>query len=295
MFVPLLAALCLVAATDEPHTHEPYEDDHDEHRHHEPCDRPRAREARHAILTRLAPLARQHDARMMSRECALHPESDHLQAHEQQKSAVNQYQWRCGLCTKLFRSEHYLDMHLERKHAAALPRNASGCLGDFCDILHCPSWASEMRHDADAHRHHVRGAAHVHGAASGSCPDAKQLDARRHFCQHLMHDCFAGEHEEGHAAFEALDEAFCQPIGCDHMQRVRDGLETVPAAHTAPLPHSTSWYYALVGIVLSALTLGYLGIYCWLAETRVGQAGRRLRPGRGRGLAALLGWKLKGS
>ena len=44
---------------------------------------------------------------------------------------------KCGECGKAFRSEAYLDLHLDRFH----PVNGSGkgCLADYCTILDCPS------------------------------------------------------------------------------------------------------------------------------------------------------------
>ena len=234
------------------------------------CDRVRAREARAAIRSRLLAVAGQFRA-VFSTQCPLHPDHDHLLHHEAQKEQLTQYQWRCGLCKKIFRSEHYLDLHLERKHRDVMPQNTSDCLGDYCDILGCPSWVADVQRDQHLHRHRTHGA--------GQCADAKKLDARRHFCQHLMHDCFAtGPAEDAHAAFEALDEVFCEPISCEQRQRVRDGLEAFGAL--TETRESRGAYAVLVSLVVLVLVVVYIWLYCWVTETRVGQSGLRPRPGR---------------
>ena len=48
--------------------------------------------------------------------------------------------WKCGYCSKQFRSEGYLDLHMDRKHGDKLSH--SGCLADACDFLRCPSATS---------------------------------------------------------------------------------------------------------------------------------------------------------
>ena len=61
----------------------------------------------------------------ISHHCPLHPSNDRLRQHEEHKQAVTQYQWKCALCGKMFRSESYIDLHLERKHHDTLPTNST--------------------------------------------------------------------------------------------------------------------------------------------------------------------------
>ena len=127
------AALLLAAvAADENATNAPSHPSHS-------CDRPSAREARKAVSDVLVPLARSLGAELLH-SCPLHPDHDRLLPHERKKKPMTQWQWRCDQCGKLFKSEHYIDMHMERKHQHLLSATALTCLGDFCDILRCPSW-----------------------------------------------------------------------------------------------------------------------------------------------------------
>ncbi|KAL3920887.1 MAG: hypothetical protein SGPRY_005092, partial [Prymnesium sp.] len=138
------------------------------------CHRPSAREARKLCKSMLLPLARSMGAEM-SPSCPLHEWSDRLLEQEKKKLAYSMTNWKCEICGKSFRSEHYIDLHLDRKHMHMLPANATTCLGDFCDILRCPSWVTTMRAQMKED--------------PSSCQESV-LEGRRHFCRHLMHECF---------------------------------------------------------------------------------------------------------
>ncbi len=281
-----LAALAAIAACCAVSTVAQHEEG-DEHHHHLKCDRPRAREARDIIRTEVVALATKLGVEL-SRECPLHSDHDHVLGHEHHKSAISMFQWKCGYCGKLFRSERYLDMHLERKHSDLLPKNASVCLGDFCDILRCRSWVAEVQ--AQRHLPEYAHAHHQQGEASGTAPRCKEhraLDARRHFCQHLMHDCFTGA-DVSHAVFEAFDETFCAQINCGWRQRLRDGLEM--GGRAAGDESGRGWRLVLGGFVLVSMVLLYIGLCCWVSETSVENTHLRARPGRSRGVwAAVFG------
>eukprot|EP00966_Prymnesium_polylepis_P217770 5039903-Prymnesium_polylepis.1 len=172
-----LLLLALGAAADEvANDHHDHAHDHHDHDDHPPlmCDRPAAREARKAINDMLLPLARSYGAEM-SETCPLNNAHDRLLTHEEAKRPSSQFQWKCQICGKQFRSERYIDMHMDRKHLATLPPNATTCLGEFCDILRCPGW--------------VRGIKQMLRDNPAACRE-RDLEGRRHFCQHLMHDCF---------------------------------------------------------------------------------------------------------
>ena len=215
------------------------------------CDRPTAREARKAIKDMLVPLARSFGAEM-SESCPLHKDHDRLSAHEAKKRALSQFQWRCELCGKTFRSERYIDMHMDRKHLDTLAPGATTCLGEFCDILRCPGWIkgikAQLRDDPAA------------------CVE-RDLEGRRHFCQHLMHDCFTPQNgtvrngspgvpspfcgppysacalpaatlaksdarpthaRQGHAVFESLDEQLCASFTCKWREQLRQDKDLPP-------------------------------------------------------------------
>ena len=161
----------------------------------------------------------------------------------------------------MFKAEHYLDKHLESRHADQLPSNLTLCLADFCDLLACPSWVETLRQQPNA---------------LGRCRP-RERDARRHFCQHLMHDCIPQGTARGDRLFDQLDAQLCGRVTCEWQEQLRDGavLELRPSTGTATV------YYLLAAIILAILGLVYTGVCCWYQETKAGYAD--LRPRRRRG------------
>jgi len=226
------------------------------------CSRSLSREARSILNNNLVPFAQQLGAEIAT-ACPFHTDHDHLLQHEQVKQPITQWQWRCGLCGKVFKSEQYIDAHLERRHKATLPAvTGATCLADYCDILRCPSWVSSLRHN------------------SLTCRPA-ELDSRRAFCQHLMHDCFV-THTDGsdlHHAFETIEEHFCEPLSCSGQHRLRAGIDLARLPHANPEDSHTS-YYVVAGLLLCTLAILYGGVLAWYSEVRAGSGGLSVRRGR---------------
>ena len=243
------------------------------------CDRARAREARHIINSHVRPLIRYLQADMLS-ECPFHADHDFLLPHEEEKQVVAQWQWRCGICGKVFRTEHHLDRHFDRRHSETLQMMGNTCLGDFCDILRCPSWLEAMRMQRPEH-----GVAH-------DCNPA-ELQARRHQCQHIMHDCFAasGGAEVLNPVFETMDERFCSLLTCSRRERLRDLSTAIHESHENG--HGAS-HYILGGLLIAALLVLYTAIYCWYSETtRAGDRALQARQHRALGIISWLGNRRK--
>merc|ERR1712146_94226 len=70
--------------------------------------------------------------------CPFDPNRDLFGYHEKQKqrkkpgSAATT--WTCGICGKQFKNEHYLDLHMERKHMNETPSEGV-CLADYCELF----------------------------------------------------------------------------------------------------------------------------------------------------------------
>jgi hypothetical protein len=96
--------------------------------------------------------------------CPLMPQRGRFHAQEQAKEEVRHSSWRCSWCGKSFRSQTFIDWHMQRQHAAndtgsaeatvgaaaAAFRGVSAdagtnigdggtCLADYCGMLGCPS------------------------------------------------------------------------------------------------------------------------------------------------------------
>lgn len=98
------------------------------------CDRTRSKEARFALERLLWEPLRSHQMQLAS-DCVLSPENDILRAQETQKHLMHDGLWQCSLCRKIFRTEHYLDKHLARKHSELRNSTGTSCLSDLCGVL----------------------------------------------------------------------------------------------------------------------------------------------------------------
>lgn len=238
----------------------------------ESCDRRLSRAARKVVRDVVRPLAETLGVEV-SPHCPLHADNDFLWAHERHKRADSQRQWRCGLCGKIFKAEHYLDRHLERRHEDELNATQTACLADYCDILQCPSWIEGVRRQE---RQGLR-----------RCKPEEHL-ARQHFCQHLVHDCFASASgADLHRAFERLQAEFCSPISCAGRQRLaRDGSTlgspsrlSPPAGGALGAPPTGGMYYVVCTVLFAALAVLYISLACVYSEARTADATAN-RPGR---------------
>jgi hypothetical protein len=259
------------------------------------CDRPSAREARRRVHEAVIPLAQAFGAQL-STACPLHPDNDHLLPHEGQKQPVTKFQWKCGVCGKMFKSEHYLDLHLERKHAGMLNQSASVCVGELCDVLQCPSWLSALQRQEKERPRPCR---------------SSELEARRHHCQHMLHDCFeaARPGADLHPVFEAMEERFCRPLSCAGRKKLLVSGSSlampVPVGGVGGVGRGAygtdgegggpgTVYYIFGGVLLSVLCLLYVSVGVHYSEIRSGATGE-LRSGGGGGVRRRRGgawWQL---
>jgi len=70
------------------------------------------------------------------RECPFSPWVDLFGWHERNKTRgkAGSREWECNYTGKIFKNEHYIDLHLERLFAKDIPENGI-CLADYCDVF----------------------------------------------------------------------------------------------------------------------------------------------------------------
>lgn len=209
----------------------------------QPCSRARSREARQIVEERLIAKAQTYGVQV-DPKCKLHPHTDMLREHEANKSTLASTQWKCKICGKIFRSEGYLDLHMDRKHMDTVPAEANICLADFCDILGCRSLEP----------------------MAGTACSPKHMQRRRVLCQHLMHNCFPPEiNEQYWHAHELFEHELCDRLTCD------------PSGIGAAMRHSGAHmlrivFSVVVGIVLIVVAIG---VWCHQMDARTGPDLRR--------------------
>ena len=158
--------------------------------------------------------------------------------------------WRCSLCSKLFSSERYLDLHLANRHAGHVTPGASACLADLCDLLHCAA-----------------GAVHPSQRRRGPCtgPSAARLRAG---CDALADACFPPGAPQPAASLGALFRAqFCEAHSCAPDRPLPFPLGSQGRGQLERL----QWIGGGVALVGIALYYGALGLQ---ALRRAGEAGR---------------------
>eukprot|EP00397_Hematodinium_sp_SG-2012_P057202 GEMP01071278.1.p1 GENE.GEMP01071278.1~~GEMP01071278.1.p1 ORF type:complete len:194 (+),score=22.56 GEMP01071278.1:159-740(+) len=82
--------------------------------------------------------------------CPFKEQNDIWHYHESQKrrKRVNgQLTWECSICGKKFKSEHYLDVHMEAKHMNEATGNV--CLANYCVVF---DLCEDSRGKASQHR-----------------------------------------------------------------------------------------------------------------------------------------------
>ncbi|OQR99026.1 hypothetical protein ACHHYP_07420 [Achlya hypogyna] len=139
---------------------------------------------------------------VMPAQCPLATDQVLFLEHESRKYRVHANRWKCGYCNKQFRGEHFLDQHMDAKHT---PEDAHGlCMGDYCDILNCPSARAHTRHAKCSHNTVFR---------------------RKQQCKALFQQCFPYEapgintmrrsDPAPNILFEHVSEHVCEAINCD--------------------------------------------------------------------------------
>jgi hypothetical protein len=134
--------------------------------------------------------------------CPMHPSKDVYSRQNRHKEVGTNTLWRCGFCNKQFRSEAYLDRHMDWKHATEVDSNTTTCMADFCDVLGCPAH----------HHHHPDG--HEHAQAHHGEDSEHAIDR----CMHLIQSCIDVDwtSARGHEVLESSVRNFCEKDPCEH-------------------------------------------------------------------------------
>ncbi len=183
------------------------------------CPRTEASQAKAIVGGAVVPAAAAAGLRL-SAACPFHPSKSVHARQNRHKALEPQGFWRCGFCKKQFRSEAFLDRHMDLRHHAEVDANTTVCLGDFCDILGCPA-AGHHHDDHDHEGDHgsdqeaPRDAAHHHGEHAAH--------ATAH-CASLMRRCLeddpASSREAGGEtsakAVQRVAREFCSVDPCEH-------------------------------------------------------------------------------
>ena len=134
--------------------------------------------------------------------CPLKPTNDIFGLQEEHKFQDPFNQWGCGLCGKFFKTEHFLDLHFDRKHDN---ERKSGpkvtCLADFCEILRC-----------DIVNEYIQ----TTYWEMALCVDSK-FDILRDICRRAIQNCVDTSLDERNVEFflNKTEELLCSDLKCE--------------------------------------------------------------------------------
>ena len=102
------------------------------------CSRSDSRLVRRYLEAEIWPRLKATDvAGSLPSECPLNPRLDMYLAQEKKKVKKSKNEYKCGICGKIFRTEYYLDKHMDLKHGDHIDTEMDTCLADFCQIFGC--------------------------------------------------------------------------------------------------------------------------------------------------------------
>mmetsp|Transcript_22461 Transcript_22461/g.49766 ORF Transcript_22461/g.49766 Transcript_22461/m.49766 type:complete len:282 (-) Transcript_22461:185-1030(-) len=151
-------------------------------------------------------------------DCPLDFRKDLYDVQEAQKhklstrGVVKLPEFTCGFCGRAFKSEHYLDLHMERRHMDKVPEDAF-CLADYCEVFEV---CNQQPLELGAPPGRKRAAAKRQAALkSEACNDTLMADAKEQ-CHILVHKCLPLSEGYGSMHVDASRNV-CQMLDC-HMR-----------------------------------------------------------------------------
>lgn len=212
------------------------------------CDRERSRAARAVLRQHVLPMTAKAD-HQLTEQCPFHPLRDLYGMQDAARHKHRGIQWKCGFCDKVFRTDAFLDQHMDNNHQNEKHPSADVCLADLCEVLHCD--------------HFVQG----HGSSFKSfqqrtAPCRPKLKGQlKHNCQDIADVCFPiANSNEAALMHEYFVEHFCEAHTCNRKEQLAR-LETVAQLGSE---HRVWGYRILVGLLMLFMVLLYAGIWAYM-------------------------------
>lgn len=198
------------------------------------CNRVISRQVRRVVEKEIVKPAAKESLDKWPENCPLDPARDLYSLQEAKKSRKrgSHLQWACGFCGKVFKSEHYLDLHMERRHMKEVPIR-SICLADYCEVFEVCQVEGRARRAAMANSHQDQ----------QSCQPDVMAKARKR-CEDSLSKCFPLQASASRQLHARLSRHWCQVLDC----RIR--LERHQDVHRDPLP--------VVILVILIVLVGFL-------------------------------------
>jgi len=203
------------------------------------CKRPVSRRVRAKLEEEVFKRAREEGISEWPQGCPLDPSKDLWRNHEKHKSSKGYpgSLWTCGYSNKTFMNEHYIDLHMERRHMNETPANGV-CLADYCEFFDVcyhredgtPNPKDLVKHDDDdddddfpmRHRKYRK------EKFMKTC-NATRMEESRQLCYRIVSQCLPpGEAKSKHLHGE-LSRNLCSTLDCElRAEHLFDDTEALP-------------------------------------------------------------------
>ena len=248
------------------------------------CSRERSRHARAVLDEFFHPVVDKNRFELPP-ACPFARAKDMYLEHERHKEVVRRTQYKSLYSDKTFKSEYYVDKHMDNRHSDKIPAGADVCLAEYCDVLRCDAFRGWRATDAKARFEHALDAIGLH---AHECDEAEMEGARAR-CERVLARCFPSREERGEAddGVEAADAAaarlrayfskqLCGFLTCG-------GVEEMFHLMAGHRPSENKHRRVFVWLVVLALAVYYAAMATW----RPGRAEELARRRRRRGLGAV--------
>ncbi|CEM13784.1 unnamed protein product [Vitrella brassicaformis CCMP3155] len=156
------------------------------------CSRAVSRWVRAALHEYIVPQAKKVVGFKWPPKCGMDPDHDYYHYQESQKVKLKSGHYQCSLCKKLFRTEYYIDVHMDTRHPDSI-NNATHCLADLCEVFDvCNGPPHRRRKPTSVCDEHKLEAAHelcdrevTRCFPLSSTARLLHVDVRRRYCSHL--------------------------------------------------------------------------------------------------------------
>jgi hypothetical protein len=194
----------------------------------------------------------------MSTECPFQPSLDQYLEHETH-GKVQTYRdyWQCTYSGKTFKTEKYLDLHLQRFWNNKMTATATECLANWCDVLGCHLGTDKKKMTAYS-------TTKRHG--KGMSTNTEEGDRIEHKCRAVLHACFPPSRDGlSHRFKDEVFDALCLASS----RAERDSKHSQHAMEPSTTSIRTYFWYALVALVTFASVVFYTCYFLQRVGSRV--------------------------
>ena len=125
------------------------------------CSRERSRHARAVLDEFFHPVVDKNRFELPP-ACPFARAKDMYLEHERHKEVVRRTQYKSLYSDKTFKSEYYVDKHMDNEHSDKIPAGADVCLAEYCGVLRCDAFRGWRATDAKARFEHALDAIGLH-------------------------------------------------------------------------------------------------------------------------------------